>query len=275
MNQVFFDKLCTPTYSVEGLFTWSALTNDADKDRGGDDDYKRRGRSLALADPKIENAFCESVGVPRSYKIRVGAQILYRVNTRQLDLVNGSRGVVEAITLDESGRVLELVTKFTDGRKINVGFKQLTRTVYSPIAHTHVRLTFWTIPVCLAWAMTIHKAQSLTLDKVALNLSKGEIFLPHQAYVALSRARALKDVYLSAIDFSVFTTNKETCDFQIEQIDKIYTNARESLAGSNKHDATDLPLEYFDYHDLLSSWPLLEPFYLEQKGLKILNVLAI
>ena len=51
------------------------------------------------------------------------------------------------------------------------------------------------LPLTLAWATTIHKAQGLTLEQAALDLTGG-VFAPGHLYVALSRVRRLEDLYL-------------------------------------------------------------------------------
>ncbi len=66
-------------------------------------------------------------------------------------------------------------------------------------------------PLNLAWACTIHKAQGATLDRVHADL-RG-VWEHGQAYVALSRVRALEDLTLEGLSPSAFRVDPDVRDF--------------------------------------------------------------
>ena len=81
----------------------------------------------------------------------------------------------------------------------------LRRTIYpvcvvGPIGAAGIKATRTQIPLLPGWALTIHKSQGMTLDRVIINLKKS--FEPGQAYVALSRATTLRGLKIGGGDRS-------------------------------------------------------------------------
>ena len=77
------------------------------------------------------------------------------------------------------------------------------------VAH-HVRVGAWCCPLLAAAAITVHKAQGMSMDCVALTLAN--MHTTGQAYVALSRARTLAGVHISHIDPAAIKTDADTVD---------------------------------------------------------------
>lgn len=151
---------------------------------------------------KIENLKKNCIA-PEILKLKIGAQVMMTKNTYQKDgVINGSLGRIIAF----SGRKNYPVVDFANGAKITVGpedwlIEKFDQEKQIMIAEAGVSQ----IPLNLAWAITIHKSQGLTLDKILCDLS--DIFSPGQAYVALSRCRTLDGVFIEKINF-----NKIFCD---------------------------------------------------------------
>ncbi len=109
-------------------------------------------------------------------QLKLGALVMLRQNDPQGRFVNGSLGLVQKISPEE------LAIELLNGRMIT-----LEKASFSLLdAEGRMVVSATNFPLSLAWAMTIHKAQGATLDRVMMDLRR--VWEPGQAYVALSRA---------------------------------------------------------------------------------------
>ena len=144
----------------------------------------------------IEGDFrIQDTPVPMELRLKVGAQVIFCRNDFGHGLVNGTIAKVVELSEDHIRVVLE------DGRKINVEKMvwEKRESVYNKETkkvETEIIGLFTQYPLKLAWAITIHKSQGMTFDRMHFDLTRGT-FAPGQAYVAISRMRSLDGLTLS------------------------------------------------------------------------------
>jgi ATP-dependent exoDNAse (exonuclease V) alpha subunit len=112
------------------------------------------------------------------------------------DWVNGTIGRI--MDLDDTTIEVELLSEPQRGSIVVVERESWERYRYNWDADklrvkAEVIGTYTQFPFILAWAVTVHKAQGLTLDRIRIDLGRG-MFAPGQAYVALSRCRTLDGI---------------------------------------------------------------------------------
>lgn len=126
--------------------------------------------------------------------LKVGARVMFLNNDPDDRWINGTIGVVTQL---EEGKVS---VQIEGGREVDVTpFPwRLYRSKYNEEKHmieSEEVGSFTQIPLRLAWAITIHKSQGKTFEKVLVDLGRGS-FAHGQTYVALSRATSLEGLRL-------------------------------------------------------------------------------
>jgi ATP-dependent exoDNAse (exonuclease V) alpha subunit len=162
--------------------------------------YNARGlQSLPGASNVIEGRLSEKFGqdrlpAPQMLELKPRARVMAVRNDPQGRFVNGSLGTVTAIDNP-------IVSVLFDGRKEAVDIEPVTwESIRYDMVDGKVSPTvigsYRQSPLMPAWAITIHKAQGLTLEDVRVDLGGGA-FASGQAYVALSRARTIEGLSLA------------------------------------------------------------------------------
>jgi hypothetical protein len=130
----------------------------------------------------------------RTLLLKVGAQVVFLKNEKERRWANGTIGQVfelskNAIMVKLNDNSIHSVEKSTWD---NITYKYNDK---SKKIEKNISGSFSQYPLKLAWAMTIHKSQGLTFDKVIIDFGSGT-FASGQAYVALSRAKNFEGLYL-------------------------------------------------------------------------------
>jgi hypothetical protein len=129
-------------------------------------------------------------------RLKIGALVMCSANLDvERGICNGSQGVIvdfaETILQEDLTQktVIVPVVRFVNGVTMRITPNPRQCEEYPCIVVSH-------IPLCLAWALTIHKIQGATLDMAEMDIGK-TVFADGQSYVALSRVKTLDGLYLS------------------------------------------------------------------------------
>jgi ATP-dependent exoDNAse (exonuclease V) alpha subunit len=131
-------------------------------------------------------------------KLKTGAQVMFVKNDikeKDRRWVNGTIGIIDGFEGDA------IIVKLEDDTRLSVKKDKWEHILYrydkkENKIEEEVIGTYLQYPLKLAWAVTIHKSQGLTFDRLVIDLDRGA-FAAGQLYVALSRCRSLEGISLS------------------------------------------------------------------------------
>lgn len=133
---------------------------------------------------------------PEELKLKIGAMVMFVKNNFDAGYVNGTLGQV--VDFDEEDRP---VIKTKSGKKIIA-----VPTSWNVEEGNEVIASISQIPLRLAWAITVHKSQGMSLDAAEIDLSKS--FERGMGYVALSRVRTLDGIRLMGVNELALKVNE-------------------------------------------------------------------
>jgi ATP-dependent exoDNAse (exonuclease V) alpha subunit len=133
----------------------------------------------------------EELPAPRMLELKVGARVLLTVNDSGRRWVNGTLATVTKLE-DESVTLRDEKGEFRIEPHI---WKKVRYVLRAGLLAEEVTDKYSQFPLLLGWAVTIHRAQGRTLEKVFVDLSRGA-FAAGQAYVAISRVTRLEGLLL-------------------------------------------------------------------------------
>lgn len=142
---------------------------------------------------KLIETLKSSVRAPEALTLKKHAKVMFVKNNFDMGYINGSLGEVIGFEDDDEHGVLPKV-KLTDGTTLIV--EPETWSVDNEAGKTIA--SFQQIPLRLAWAITIHKSQGMTLEAAEIDLS--HTFEKGQGYVALSRLKSLNGLRLKGFN---------------------------------------------------------------------------
>ncbi|EHQ42569.1 helix-turn-helix domain-containing protein [Myroides odoratus] len=159
--------------------------------------------------------------IENQLQLKVGAQVIFIKNDLSFEkkYYNGKMGIVQKLSpseiyvkFPEENQVIEVERyEWQNIRyKVNPNTKEIEEELLGTFTH---------YPLKLAWAITVHKSQGLTFEKAILDVSK--VFLPGQAYVALSRLKSLQGlVLLTPIQMNGLKNDYDVMQYAKNKADK-------------------------------------------------------
>jgi hypothetical protein len=139
----------------------------------------------AYGPPALVSTLVRGCLSPEVLALKVGASVMFTKNNPRARFVNGTLGIVEGFRKDDGYPLIRTRhRRLVTAEPMDWGIEE----------GGYSRATITQMPLRLAWAITVHKSQGMSLDEAVMDLS--EVFEYGQGYVALSRVRRLDGLHM-------------------------------------------------------------------------------
>ena len=204
--------------------------------------------------PEIVGDFPDKIyPVEANLQLKIGAQVMFVKNDLAFNkqYFNGKMGIIESLS------EAEILVHFPEEHKtitvekyewqnIRYTVNEMTKEIEEEVLGTFVHY-----PIKLAWAITVHKSQGLTFDKAAVDVS--QVFLPGQAYVALSRLRTLNGlVLLSPLRMNGISNDEDVMEYAANKA--AASDLKMTLQQETNKFIRNFLKEVFDWSELAQEW---------------------
>ena len=222
---------------ADGLTITKLYTHNIDVDRINQEELEKLPNNPVYftAESKgsksnIEKIFKSSL-VLEELTLKKNALVICIKNNPERGYVNGSTGIITGFDSYDSMPIVRL----TSGSKVKMEMEDWSLENDSGVVSAKVTQ----IPLRLAWAITIHKSQGMTLDSAEIDLSK--TFERGQGYVALSRIKSIDGLRLIGINEMALEVNPLTLriDDRIKSASDRASNEIESISKEQLHKLSD------------------------------------
>ncbi len=150
--------------------------------------------------PALVETLKKSCLAPEKLNLKKGARVMFVKNNFEMGYVNGTLGKI--VGLAPAGPIVETI------KGVRITAIPADWTIEED---GKVKAQISQVPLRLAWAITVHKSQGMSLDAVEVDLSKS--FEPGMGYVALSRVRTLAGLNLLGINDMALRVHGEVLEF--------------------------------------------------------------
>jgi hypothetical protein len=183
-----------PSVEVDGIKLTKLYTHNKNVDEENSlelskiDADERYFAMQSSGNPKLVEILKKSCLAHEKLCLKIGAEVMFIKNNTAAGYVNGTRGIVENFS-DEGSPIVRLY----NGKVIHA-----TLASWAIEEEGKTKAEISQLPLRLAWAITIHKSQGMSLDHAEIDLSR--TFSYGMGYVALSRVRTLAGIRLIGLN---------------------------------------------------------------------------